>query len=64
MSKYSCKNEVLKRLGMDVVEFVEDPSKVLKQTVWYGGEDKYILVKHLRLPDPELVKNSKKVHFN
>ncbi|GFQ68722.1 uncharacterized protein TNCT_91631 [Trichonephila clavata] len=46
-----CKKSGVERLGWNVLEAVNDESKVLKEKVWIGGKDKNVLVRHLMLPN-------------
>ncbi|XP_055930232.1 uncharacterized protein LOC129960687 [Argiope bruennichi] len=56
MSKKTCRKRPLQqRLGWGVLESIDKEEKILKRNVWFGGKDKEILIKRLKLPNADIV---------
>ncbi|GIY58756.1 hypothetical protein CDAR_573231 [Caerostris darwini] len=56
MSRKVCRKRPLQqRLGWGVMESIDKEEKILKRNVWFGGKDKEILIKRLKLPNAAIV---------
>ncbi|GBN96618.1 hypothetical protein AVEN_261881-1 [Araneus ventricosus] len=51
MSSTKCCKKSVNRLGWNVLEAINDETKVLERKVWLGGKDKNVLVRNLTLPN-------------
>ena len=60
LNEVSKKKALIRLLGWGVKEFLDDETKILKRNVWFGGEDKNVLIKRFALTDPNLLVGYKK----